>query len=211
MPQETRLGPELSLGLRPFHRQGMACLPTSSQGGKQRKGASHYRELGRKPKRGKDGFFTRGNGRGKRFCKGGTDLFVVKGKGYAHRLHLLSFCAIARLQFQRLSPTSCCSCSSSPQSSRSGAMVGGRGGRGEETAFTARCLLGIVVLLALEGDPTSCHVNNYPANSKTHLALRGSRPALTAVFLLAGSSVNIPAYVDVDRAEAQSDSASELN
>lgn len=90
-------------------------------------------------------------------------------------------------------------------------MVGGRGGSGEGTAFTARCLLGIVVLLALEGDPTSCHVNSYPANSKTQLALRGSRPALTSVFLLAGSSVNISAYVDVGRAEAQPDSPSELN
>lgn len=83
----------------------MAGLPTSNEGGKQRKGASHHREPGRKPKCDKDGFFRREEMVGeRRFCKGGTDLFVVKGKGYAHRLHLLSFCATAGLQFPAPQP-----------------------------------------------------------------------------------------------------------
>lgn len=50
---------------------------------------------------------------------------------------------------------------------------------GGGNSLTARCLLGIVVLLPREGDPRSCHVSSSAENSKTHLPLRGSRPALT--------------------------------
>ena len=88
----------------------------------------------------------------------------------------MSFCATACLcNSQRLSPTSCCSCCSSGQAAQALRLGGGP----PHPGLAARCLLGIVVLLAGEGGSRACNVNKHTENSKTHLPLRERRPALT--------------------------------
>lgn len=117
----------------------MAGLPTSSQGGKQRKGASHYREPGRKPKCDKDGFFRREEMVGERgFAK--AELTYLLSRARAMHTDYISclFVQSPVCHSQRLSPTSGCSCSSSPRSSRSGTKVGGRGkGGGGNSLYSA--------------------------------------------------------------------------